>query len=411
MKLDIGKIKNILIYTLLFFAAMNLFAKFFYFVFAVFVVLLIFRRRIVLTGDVAVYFLLGALMAAYNAPEGFLSMLRCMAWVMFYIVGLNMSAAKDDGGERLIYDTDEAQHKGYTMLVVIASGSFAHYLLNFLYNYQNILGRNTNDIWSGSIMAATGQAALSCIMCGLAVAMLFAPPRKGCRFISATCVICLLAYNLVLACRTPIVILAFLFSIGLLYMIKMADTKKEKVRRILILLAIGLVAVLILGSGIIDLKQLLGDTNLMERFEDTPGSLRKTGRFVNKIRYLTHAWQYPFGGQHMMEQFDYAHDLWLDGYDEYGIFGLILLVAITVIGLRDLLRLLRKTRYPVAIKFTVLCVYAAILPEFCVEPILQGMAWLFACYCLINGIIRGMCMAHDKMGAEHEDPSDKHRLR
>lgn len=413
MKLSIYKIQNFMIISLLFLAAMNLMAKFYYFVFAAFLVLLLFRRRIVVDASVLVYLGLGAIMAVYNAPEGILSMLRCMAWFMFYLVGLNAAAARStDRAERLEYDRSSAEKSCNTMIMAIAAGSFGHYLMNFLYNRQNLLERNTNDIWSGDIMAATGQAALSCIMCGLVVAFLFAPPRKGCRLIGALCMAGLLAYNLVLACRTPLVILGVLMIIGVVYLLKNTQTRRQKLRMLTsMILTVGALGVVLVMDPFHIWDDVMG-SNLFERLDGFGDSLGESARFASKMAFLQNGHLYPLGGSHLMKAYGYAHDIWLDGYDEYGILGLIPLVIITVEGILGIIRLVRRTSYSDGFKLMLVCVYAAIMMEFCVEPILQGMSWLFACYCLLNGCIAGLNMAHQKTrGAIYEDPSDQYRIR
>ena len=92
----------------------------------------------------------------------------------------------------------------------------------------------------------------------------------------------------------------------------------------------------------------------------------------------------------MRARFGYAHDLLLDAYDEYGVVAFLLLVAILIQGGLQVYRLLRYSNYSGGFKLALLLIYVAILLEFWVEPILAGMQWLFACYCLINGCVTGM---------------------
>lgn len=413
MRLNVRKVQNFVIFGLLFLASMNFYAKFFYFVFGSFCVLVLFRRRFIVIPNVLVYLCMSFLTAIYNSSEGVLSMLRCMAWMVFYLVGLNLAAVRSNREEdRLEYDLDFAEKNGYKILVVIASGSFSHYLLNFLYNYENILGRNTNDIWSGTIMAATGQAALTCIMCGLAVAWLFAPPKKGCRLLSILCVVALLVYNLILACRTPLIIFVLLLIVGFLFMVRTADTGHKKVKMTVGFGAIVLCLCVLFALNVFGIQEYLQSSNLFERFDKASYGWNESSRFNNKLLFIQNAYYYPFGGLHLNEAYGYAHDLWLDGYDEYGVLGLLLLVSITVIGIKDLIKLLKRTNYSTTFKLAITCIYVAVLLEFCVEPILAGMSWLFACYCLINGCMAGMNLAHEKtVGAHYENTSNQYRIR
>ena len=413
MKVSVHKVQNFVIFSLLFLAAMNFSAKFFYFVFGAFCALILFRRKIVLLPNTLVYLLLSFLTAAYHSSETILSMLRCMAWLLFYLVGLNLAGVRNSRvDKRLEYDSGYSEKNCYKILVVIACGSFGHYLLNFLYNFHNILNRNTNDIWSGTVMAATGQAALACIMSGLAVAWLFAPPKKKYRVLGILCVVTLFVYNQILACRTPLVIFAVLLIVGFLFMVRTAKTGHRKARLIAGFGTVVALVVVAISLNLFGIRDSFMDSNLFGRFDGTGLDWGESDRFDAKFMYLQNAHENLFGGLHLREKYGYAHDLWLDGYDEYGIFGLILLVVITIIGIKDLVKLVRRTNYSKAFKLTITCIYIAILLQFCVEPILAGMAWLFACYCLINGCIAGMNMAYKKtVGGPYENTSSQHRIR
>ena len=92
----------------------------------------------------------------------------------------------------------------------------------------------------------------------------------------------------------------------------------------------------------------------------------------------------------MRSQYGYAHDLLLDGYDEYGILGILMLLGILASGVRAWYRLMIRTEYAKETKLAFRGVNRAVWLFFYVEPILPGMQWLFACYALINGIMDAM---------------------
>ncbi len=386
LRIDLEKLKSVLICGLLFFAAMNFYAKFFYFVFAVFLVLLVIQTKVVVNQRTLLYLALGVLMALYNAREGLLSMLRCFAYVFLYVVGYNMIML----GPAKTKDRGNLQRMAFAMLVSICAGSFAHYLLNFAINVGEVLGRNTTDIWSGSAMSATGQATLACLMLGLSVAMFFLPVKKSHRYVGVACIVAALAYNLILAGRTMLAVLLILLAVGIVYVYRESRSSLERLK-----ISLG-ISVSVLGVALIFLYNVGGirdyvmDSLLFERFGASFESIMEdSSRMNRKLAFLANGWKYPLGGLHLREEFGYAHGLLLDGYDEYGIMGLLLLTAILVLGIRSLIKLLR-TDCSRELKLALLCVYCAMLLVFCVEPILAGMAWLYACYSLINGVLDAM---------------------
>lgn len=402
MKVEIDKIKQILIYAMLFFASMNFAAKFFYFAFASLIIIMLFQRKLMANATTLVYLALGGLMALYNSPEGVLSMIRCFAYVALYIVGINMTTVRADKRALMFdYEHNEVEKIGYTVIAVVSAGSFTHYFLNFITNISGITGRNTTDIWSGETMAATGQSTLACLMLGFSVSIILLSTSKWVRFIGIASVFIMLWYNLVLAGRTMIVILLVLFVVGILYTRKALDNSLERLKLLIGISSVVLFVSLIFAFNIGGLRDMMFSSNLFGRFESSFASLTEDAlRATGKLSFLGDFFKYPFGGLNMRDKYGYAHDLLLDGYDEYGLFGLILLVAILVLGIVEVYKLLSRTTYHHAFKLGVLLIYIAMLLQFLVEPILAGMPWLFTCFSLINGVVAGMNMSYSRNESE-----------
>ena len=102
-----------------------------------------------------------------NSTDSIFGILKPFTYVLCYIVGTSL--LNDD----MEYSEDKLPLKlFYITLIAVAAGSLGHYLLNWLSNAGS-MDRNTVDFWSGTVMAATGQAALACLPLGLAIGCLF----------------------------------------------------------------------------------------------------------------------------------------------------------------------------------------------------------------------------------------------
>jgi len=387
IKINIRKFEYILLFIFLFLAAMNFFAKFFYFIFAAFAVIILLEKKIKVDFSVLPYVLLGLLMGIYNADEGFLSILRCLAYALSFIIGsnlvLNLSSDCIDRKQLL----EKLQKTGYALLAAICWGSFVHFMLNFVVNQDFILGRNTNDIWTGERLSATIQAAIACLMSGFAVSMVIAPMKKFSRFIGIIAIIGIMAYNLMLAGRTLLFMVLLIFMIGFVFFLINMKSRSKKVKTLIIIVAILLLLILLFAFNIGGVQEYFFESNLFLRFDGVSDSLIGGERFQRKYLFLQNVFKYPFGGLHMREQFGFAHDLLFDGYDEYGFVALLFLLIILVSGIKNLIRLCKNKDFDIGYKLGFLCVYISILLEFCVEPIFEGVPWLFVCYCLLNGCI------------------------
>jgi len=184
------------------------------------------------------------------------------------------------------------------------------------------------------------------------------------------------------------------FVIGIIFLfVKIEDRQVRKgVFKLLLWgLFLGGLFVFALTRNVAGIWDSITDSNFFNRlFEFSGTSWLDAERIEARISFLKNAYLYPFGGLHMRNRFGYAHDLLLDAYDEYGIFALLLLILILADGVKRLWIFCSRTSYGMVYKLGFLCIYAAILIEFCVEPIFAGMQWLFVCYCFINGCLTGM---------------------
>ncbi len=244
-------------------------------------------------------------------------------------------------------------------------------------------------------MAATGQATLACLMLGLSIATIFAPVKKWHRLIAILAILLIMMYNFALAGRTLIVFLFLLFLLAAVYFRITSENVSERFKIWVGVLLVLLAVVITFAYNIAGLRDFIFDSNLFERFEDSDFSSDRT---VSKFQFLRNAWRYPFGGLHLRDDYGYAHDLLLDGYDEYGIFGFLLLLTVLLLGVRSMCKLIFRSTYSRAFRMAFLCSYTSVLLMFLVEPILAGMPWLFTCYCLMNGFMDGMLLKQKERG-------------
>lgn len=390
LKFNLNKVKELIVYFLLFFAAMNFQAKFFDFVFISFFIFIMIQKKIFISQESLFYFILSIFIAMCDSSKGMSSIIISMAFFLLYIMGYNMMIVKSKNN--IDYNNIKIiEKKAYCLLLVIACGTFTHYMLNFFINFNLEIGRNTTDVWIGGIMAATGQAALACLMLAMSVSMVIAPKKKFYRIIGVTSILCILAYDLVIASRTIFVMFIILLIIGLIYITRTTKNTYKKVKQFIELFVCILIIFVCIKLNIGGVQEIIMNSTLYNRLDFfTNDFINEPSRTQAKIQFILNAYKYPFGGFNLLNQYGYAHDLLLDGYDEYGLMGFILLVMILFISIRRVYYLIRYTEYNNEFKLTILCVYTVLLLEFYVEPILSGMRWLFCCYCLINGCVSGM---------------------
>ena len=372
----------------LFLASMNFKNWYVYLVFAAFVFFLLLNNRQVRIDTSIIPLICFSFILLLFWPSAQISlnaMLKVFIYPMCYLLGYNMPAKR--------MNLSEAERATRSLTIVLAFGALVHLGLNMISNWGSEDGRNTLDFWAESVLSATNQAALAIMMLGVAVALLLGKFSKGMKFFALSSLAVIVLYNLQLAGRTLFVLIALIFVVGFVYQLLFLSRTKQSVR---LLLGLALLAVLLIAAyqqNVFGLKDLIENSNFYDRFfGEYAMDLDEDGRIGLKSEYLKLFFAHPWGGSYIHNEVGgYAHDLYLDTYDEAGIFALLSIVVIVVGAVLKLLKVIRSKAVGNDTKLFLVCVYFAVLVEFMIEPILAGVPWLLACFCAIYGSTSRMC--------------------
>ncbi len=364
---------------LMFLGALNVIDRYYYFVYAAFAVFLITPdRKIRFNYSTAFLLVFGISFAIFspNVTASITSMLKPFIFLIAYTMGVSL----------LDKHSPYAQDSRHVRRIIyaVAGGAFVHFLLNLLTNWGSLF-RNTIDIWTQSVLSATGQAALASMCVGLSAAFIFSKVSKPKKILA----ICLLAtvftYNLILAGRTLLYLSVIMCAIALIYYTMYH--KKQTVKTVLAVIAGLLLLVVLYNLNIFGIKDAIESTNFYQRFWGVNSEeFYSQTRFNLKRQYIENMFEHCFGGQHIKDEVNaYAHDLYFDTYDEAGIFSFIALILYMGASLLRLAKVMKAKHIGFEMKQLVVCIYLVMNIQFWIEPILQGMPWMFASYCFIDG--------------------------
>lgn len=370
---------------LVFLASMNVINRYYVFMFIAFGVFFLKPKRKIYLDTIPILLLLVlGLSWVLFSPDSTISILgvvKPFTYLLCYIMGCAM--IRDDTG----YSSDHTPYNlFYKTVLAVALGAFAHYIANWITN-AGTLERNTIDIWTGEPMAATGQAALACIPLTLAIACIFCKNKTFIKIAAIVTVVVVLMYNLVLSGRTLLLLLLAITAVALGHRLIMQ--KKGSFKVLIVFIVIVLLLLTLYQSNAFGVKSYVEESPLFDRFfaEDSSMELDEDGRLDKKLYHLNNFTEHLFGGAHSREVRGYAHDIYLDTYDEAGIFAFIAVVVYVLITVWRLIQCIKDKSLPFEFRQIVLCMYVIVYIEFMIEPILQGMPWLFAAFCLIDGYV------------------------
>lgn len=371
---------------LLFLAGVNIYNKYYYFCFAAVAIFIVAKKKMILDWNV-LFLLVFSVSWLILSPDSnnvsLTTFIKPFLYPAAYIVGRNFFAKSQND-----YVSNKRDLLVVPVLVVLALGPFTHYLLNY-FNGLGSFSRNTIDIWSGTVLSATSQAALACIMIGVAVAALFVQNKPSVKIFAALAIILTFLYNLILAGRTLFLILIIVSLVCSIYYIKESNSISKGFRLFIFILAAIFILSIAYSYNLFGFKNYIVNSNIYFRFfNNTSEDILSSQRGNLKLIHLNNFEKGLFGGCQIRYLCgSYAHDLWLDAYDEAGIFALIALVFFCVGCLYTLWKCISLKYITRPLRFMLLAIYTAIFLQFFVEPIIQGMPWLFVCFCFIHGIV------------------------
>jgi hypothetical protein len=92
----------------------------------------------------------------------------------------------------------------------------------------------------------------------------------------------------------------------------------------------------------------------------------------------------PFGWE--LEEFGFSHNLWLDVARFGGIIPFSLLLILTYRSVRIFIRTIKANNQSLLLNTVLICYLLALFLIFMVEPIMEGLFFLFSIYCLFTGM-------------------------
>lgn len=287
-------------------------------------------------------------------------------------------------GYMLAYIFKKDKIEKYILLIVF--GLFIHAMLNYITNF-NTFTRNTVDIWLKVNYAATLQGTMIVLMMSLLYYVIFYVKRFYLKLIIYICILFALLYDLVLATRTTLIISIATFLLCYIYDSISKKKINNMIKKFSIVIFIIFIFFTIYVTNLFNVKNMLENSNLFNRFSDEYTEVSDYSRINTQIMILGQIFEYPLGGNKMhLGELKYAHNMFLDISNAVGLIPFVSIIIYYIINIKKLLKILRNNKYEKKLKILLLSIYFATLANFMVEPIIQGIPLFFILFCVINGM-------------------------
>jgi hypothetical protein len=332
---------------------------------------------------VLILFSMSILLFDPTSQTKFTYILKPFVYPICYLMGASLFKSRSASDNALV----TAEYDIHMVVYVLTAGTMGHFLLNMFINMSSKT-RHVIDFWTRAEMSATGQATLAALMVGVIAAFFFSDASKKKKIIAAAAIISILGYNLILAGRTLFVLIAILVVFAFVH--RSVVTKRKFFKTLVFITLIAVAIVYLYNENIFGLRTSVESSNFYYRFfkGEYTQEINRDNRMEHKMAYIRYFWDYPFGGNQIRQLYGhYAHDLYLDTYDEAGIFALLTITIYIISSFLRMVRTMRSKQLSFETRQLVACIYVVINIQFLMEPILAGMPWLLASYCFIDGAV------------------------
>lgn len=282
-------------------------------------------------------------------------------------------------------------------IFAIVFGNFIHGLLNmFIYFFENgfninVIGLRTfPDIWQGTALTATLQGTYYSLVASLlffALLLILSRQKVGIGIIIIFATSFSLFASFIMGNRTLLIILAL--STILCLFVYMTLNKLNFKRNAVVLTIISFIIItffLIYNYNFLGTRTFIESSTLYSRIQNL--SLQNDSRSSFVLLAINQLLDYPMGGYKMfLGGGNYVHNLWLDVLYATGIIPFAFLISYTFVVLINLLKIMKNKVNSLDFKVLIFGLNLGFLLTFMVEPILEGVPYLFMSFCLINGMI------------------------
>lgn len=280
--------------------------------------------------------------------------------------------------------------------IIFIGLSFAtHGLLNYVYSLQLGVGDSglCFDYWSKSHSASTAQGVIFTPFVSVVWIILLQHRSIVVKVATFIALLFAVRYNFMLGGRSFLLLLALAAFVYLVLKITFsADSVGDAITNLLVVFLLLFLILFLYQKNVFNLKSTFENSYMAHRFKYQ--SVAEDDRATRWVYYASHFSQGIFGGNKISisSGYGYAHNLWLDVFDQAGLIPFVLLLVLSfssaIQGLRTAFSV---NRYEGLYATSFYVIYFA---QFFIEPILQGSPFFFISFVFITGLFNSLSQAH-----------------
>lgn len=279
------------------------------------------------------------------------------------------------------------ESKLLALIEIIAISSFLHGFLNIATTTTiSAASRYVHNVWTGGITTATLQGTY--FTCAIAVASLWTLGKSFLKKVFGCLILIATIWNSMMTASRTAVFMVFILFIASYFLVEYRRKEKKAFVGIVIRTIIGLAVVAFLiyvaySSNSFGIQTRINSSYLGLRIASISKEMSVPRSELWSLG-ISNILAHPFG----YDKDIYAHNLWIDFGLNGGVAPFVLLVFFSIASFTTCGRLVKRGNISDTTKSMVILSNIAFNINFMVEPILDGVPFMFFMYCMICGAVQ-----------------------
>ncbi|MBQ6560430.1 MAG: hypothetical protein IJL85_06330 [Erysipelotrichaceae bacterium] len=304
---------------------------------------------------------------------------------MAYYIGCNMRHPNESNVKKIIY------------LLALSMG--LHIILSSIYEFivhgsHGFFHSGTHyDIWTREKISNTVLALNIDLLAGSLYYLFFHEKEKKIRYLSFLVFAAAMFYLIVIGRRTPFMLLGIASVLSFVYEVFILKSGSAKLRKSFLLMA-GILVLLVGGLivfysfDLLGCRDFLDDFYIIQKFSQHFFSDKRIELYLGALRLMP---QYLWGHQQISTVLgEQVHDFWIDIYDYAGIVSYLLMMAYSVLFVRDVFRFFTRRDTQDDFRILMIGVLSCVVIQMFLEPVMTGASLFLLIGIIIHGLLEGL---------------------
>ena len=258
-----------------------------------------------------------------------------------------------------------------------------------LYFTRGVDGRLVPNIWTGGWTTATLQGTFFTLICSLLFYSIYIVESRFKKVCLIFSILFCIYSTLQIASRTILIIIFITLIVNVMLYVYLNQTKYKRLLNIFLkMLLIISIIIICYNINFLKIKDIYEQSEFYNRVNsEYQTNLQEDPRFEMYRTVIKEMFNYPMGGK-KISGINYAHNLWLDIANVVGIIPFFLIVLYSIMTLLTIAKFIKNKYIREKKKYLVISLYSSMTINFMVEPILEGVPYMFIIMCILNGATR-----------------------